>query len=104
VPSFTFTRGDTFILTGTWQQVGDGPADLSGITVTSGLLDRMGNYHALTVEVAEDNVNFGATSGTADTRWWELGIAQWGLKLVTSDGTVIHPPVVTGSIVAGVPR
>jgi hypothetical protein len=75
---FIVTKPGTFSITYGYTPGAGDPANLSSITITSGLRDSSRAYHTLTVTKAVDNLSFTLTS---DTESWAAGQAVFDVKL-----------------------
>ncbi len=85
---FIVTRPGTFSVTYTYTPGAGDPANLSTITLTSGLQDSNNAYHTLTVTKAVDNLSFSLTSDTSD---WALGQAVFDVKLQAGEVVWFFP-------------
>lgn len=88
----TFSRGDTFACSWTWNPGAGEPATLAGTTITSTVKDKCGNEYELTVTKAVDNLSF-VTSFSGDTSDWHLGLASWDIRFQFSGSPVTHSQI-----------
>lgn len=95
---FIVTKPGTFSVTYAYTPGAGDPANLSTITVTSGLRDSNRSYHPLTVTKAVDNLSFTLTSDTSD---WAAGQAIYDVKLQTG-GVIWFFPKTLVTIAEGI--
>lgn len=95
---FIVTKPGTFSVTYAYTPGAGDPANLSTITVTSGLRDSNRGYHPLTVTKAVDNLSFTLTSDTSD---WAAGQAIYDVKLQTG-GVIWFFPKTLVTIAEGI--
>ena len=97
----TFSRGDSFACSWTWNPAVGELANLIGTTISSSLEDRQSNVYAMTVTKAGDGLSFTVTypGSTAD---WAIGLGKWDIKFVFSGGTVSRSQIFRVNVIDSV--
>ena len=85
----TFSRGDSFGCTWTWNPGVGEPANLLGTTISSDIQDHCGNLYSLVVTIAEDGLSY-TTNYSGDTSEWAIGQANWDMRFVFDGSPTTH--------------
>ena len=84
----SFKRGTSFAASCTYTPSAGAPANLTGTTVTSSIVDSQYNQYDLTVTIAAGGLTFTAVY-PGDSSSWALGLAKWDLRFQYG-GTVFY--------------
>ena len=85
----TFSRGDSFACSWTWNPAAGELANLIGTTITSTLRDNCGAEYDMTVTLAGNGLSF-TTTFVGDTSNWHLGLASWDIRFQFPGNPVTH--------------
>ncbi len=75
----TFKRGTSFAASCAYTPSAGAPANLTGTTITSSVVDSQHNQYDLTVTIAAGGMSFTAVYG-GDTSSWAIGLAKWDVR------------------------
>ena len=86
-PTIIWKRGQTFVASGPYVPGQGDPANLSGVTIESEVMDFARVRHPLLVEIGQDLITVTLTAEATDTAKWAIGTAAIDLRCV-KDGIV----------------
>ena len=84
----SFKRGTSFAASCNYTPSAGAPANLTGTTITSSIVDSQYNQYDLTVTIAAGGLTFTAVY-PGDSSSWALGLAKWDLRFQYG-GTVFY--------------
>lgn len=93
-----FKQGQSFIGTATYTPEAGWPANLSGVTIYSALLDARNKKHYFTVEIQSPTVFTMAYPNTQD---WNHGTAYWDIQFIQGN-TVFYSETIRLNILPNV--
>jgi hypothetical protein len=92
-PTIIWKRGQTFVASGPYVPGEGDPANLSGVTIESEVMDFARIRHPLAVEIGEDDITVTLRAEASDTAGWAVGTAAIDLRCV-KDGVVFSTTTV----------